>query len=862
METTDAILEELKELARSMMLTSSATSSPSAAGKKPSMKFTKATTRHNAKGAGIASGEAGVGQQKINLTAAVGSPNSKESQGPSSGSSSSGAYAAQQAFIETVNRRAQAAYEQLHSSSPPGTSNNKENYRHSEPVLFGPSSIVTTGGSSVARSDASFKSCDPASSSSLMFTTPAGASTAIPSTTNTAGSSALNHAPNLKLKSIPTPLNASSITSDTSLDHGAVQEGDTSHRHHDPNLDLEKTGVVTNDEDELEENEEIDEDENDNDMVTSDDMLDVVTPAPNADDEDEDLDGSTFDGVRTLVLFLKADSARFRHISEAMWHSEDVDAHDGEVSTVLIPYFPFGGGTTDVQDRRITASFQDVVKRERQHRSARGEVHHVTKEAFDERLFEDVSSVPCDESTRRWGRNTVDFVVKIDASIVFDAASAKIQRREEMLAKRQQQGEEGETTGHNGQIQLRVLMDPYRTGFEEEKEYPIVPGNIVAGRYQIIDLLGQATFSRAVRCFDLDQPIYEEEELDGGDDANRVPVTYHEVCLKIINNTKEFFDQSLDEIRLLNLIGSRRDPDEAHVVRLIDYFYHKEHMFLVTELLSDNLYEFSKYDREHEGGKYFNIHRLQCVTRQITEALAYIHSLDLLHCDLKPENILFVSHSRCIVKVIDFGSSCFISDHLSSYIQSRSYRAPEVILGADYDGRIDVWSLGAILVELVTGDVLFAAETVAEMLSRIVAICGAPFPRSLLWEGRHTQDFITKFGAIYEVGNKEHDENAEESFYLYTPVFPTHDHDGNLVENPKFVLLRSKLAACGMTDPLFISFIESCLELDHKKRLTSDELLKHPFLHASYDTPEEEETRHREAPRDGGADSEDSYIDE
>lgn len=59
------------------------------------------------------------------------------------------------------------------------------------------------------------------------------------------------------------------------------------------------------------------------------------------------------------------------------------------------------------------------------------------------------------------------------------------------------------------------------------------------------------------------------------------------------------------------------------------------------------------------------------------------------------------------MKVIDLGSSCFITDQLSSYVQSRSYRAPEVILGLPYDHKIDVWSLGCILAELSSGYVLF-----------------------------------------------------------------------------------------------------------------------------------------------------------
>lgn len=59
------------------------------------------------------------------------------------------------------------------------------------------------------------------------------------------------------------------------------------------------------------------------------------------------------------------------------------------------------------------------------------------------------------------------------------------------------------------------------------------------------------------------------------------------------------------------------------------------------------------------------------------------------------------------MKVIDLGSSCYVSDQLSSYVQSRSYRAPEVILGLPYDQGVDLWSLGAILAELLTGTVLF-----------------------------------------------------------------------------------------------------------------------------------------------------------
>lgn len=75
---------------------------------------------------------------------------------------------------------------------------------------------------------------------------------------------------------------------------------------------------------------------------------------------------------------------------------------------------------------------------------------------------------------------------------------------------------------------------------------------------------------------------------------------------------------------------------------------------------------------------YFNMARLKKIAIEVLEALEFIHSLGLVHCDLKPENILVSNFNECAVKVIDFGSACFVTDELTSYVQSRSYRAPEV----------------------------------------------------------------------------------------------------------------------------------------------------------------------------------------
>lgn len=249
---------------------------------------------------------------------------------------------------------------------------------------------------------------------------------------------------------------------------------------------------------------------------------------------------------------------------------------------------------------------------------------------------------------------------------------------------------------------LKVIVDRERTGFEESKEFKIVINSLIAGRFQVVEFLGSAAFSKALKCLDI-----VENKL---------------VCLKVIENNKDYVDQSIDEIKLLRYINANGLADEKNFLKLFDYFYHKEHLFIVTELLKDNLYDFYKYLNENNVENYFSLTRLQKITKQILGCIEFLHSLKLIHCDLKPENILMRSISDCAVKVIDFGSSCFIHDHLSSYVQSRSYRAPEVIIGCKYDYKIDMWSLGCILAELYTGNVLFQNDSIQSLLARVIFI--------------------------------------------------------------------------------------------------------------------------------------------
>jgi len=276
---------------------------------------------------------------------------------------------------------------------------------------------------------------------------------------------------------------------------------------------------------------------------------------------------------------------------------------------------------------------------------------------------------------------------------------------------------------------LRVVHKRGATGFEYQRELPLEIHDIIAGRYQIVELLGQAAFSRAVQALDLKTGQF--------------------VCLKVVKNHKDYFDQSLDEIKLLRYVNEKDEDDMNGILRLFDYFYYKEHLILVTELLRANLYEFAKHDRENNQVSYFSPDRVKRIAIQILEAVRFLHSLKLIHADLKPENILMKSYSQCLIKVIDLGSSFFNTDARASIVQSRSYRAPEVILGSRYDYKIDIWSIGCILVELATGRVLFQDASGSQMLARMESILGG-FPPHLVASGRYSKRYFLSDGRIFE----------------------------------------------------------------------------------------------------------------
>ncbi len=353
-------------------------------------------------------------------------------------------------------------------------------------------------------------------------------------------------------------------------------------------------------------------------------------------------------------------------------------------------------------------------------------------------------------------------------------------------------------------MEMKVIFDRERTGFEETKEFPIIIGSMIAGRYKVVEFLGSAAFSKTVHAID--------------------STNQNHYCLKIIENNKDYFDQSIDEVKILRYVNANGDSDEYNVLKLHDFFYYKEHLILVTELLKDNLYEYYRFNIENEETVFFDLNRLKTLSQQILKALSFLHDRRVIHCDVKPENLMIKSYSKSQFKLIDFGSACFIHDHLSSYVQSRFYRAPEIILGCQYDYKIDVWAFGCVLVELFMGKVLFQGNSMSGTLAKIIGTVG-PLPKWMIKKGKQVDKyFVNEYVLVEQAGGaQEEDQAFEESSDGKRPT----DFDKLSVLIPKKISLKSKLRT---DDSLFLDFLQSLLSVDPNLRPTAREALAHSWL--------------------------------
>ena len=334
-------------------------------------------------------------------------------------------------------------------------------------------------------------------------------------------------------------------------------------------------------------------------------------------------------------------------------------------------------------------------------------------------------------------------------------------------------------------------------GYDDEAgSYQMVAHDHVVYRFEILKVLGKGSFGQVLKAYD--------------------HKTQQHVALKIVRNEKRFHRQATEEIRILEHLR-KQDKDNSHnIVHLIDHFMFRGHVCLTFELLSMNLYELIKKNK-FQG---FSLALVRKFAHSILQCLDTLYRNRIIHCDMKPENILLKQPGRSGIKVIDYGSSCYEHQRVYTYIQSRFYRAPEIILGSKYGMSIDMWSFGCILAELLTGYPLFPGEDEGDQLACMMEVLGMP-PLKMLDGCKRTRTFFSS------KGNPRYCtvSTAADGSVVYGGG---RSRRGKFRGPPSSKELSKALRGCD--DALFLDFLQRCLEWDPAARMTPPQALRHGWL--------------------------------
>ncbi|XP_026076353.1 dual specificity tyrosine-phosphorylation-regulated kinase 1A isoform X1 [Carassius auratus] len=285
-------------------------------------------------------------------------------------------------------------------------------------------------------------------------------------------------------------------------------------------------------------------------------------------------------------------------------------------------------------------------------------------------------------------------------------------------AKKKRRHQQGQGEDSSNKKERKIYNDGYD---DDNFDYIVKNGEKWMDRYEIDSLIGKGSFGQVVKAYD------------------RVEQEW--VAIKIIKNKKAFLNQAQIEVRLLELMNKHDTEMKYYIVHLKRHFMFRNHLCLVFEMLSYNLYDLLR--NTNFRGVSLNLTRK--FAQQLCTALLFLATpeLSIIHCDLKPENILLCNPKRSAIKIVDFGSSCQLGQRIYQYIQSRFYRSPEVLLGMPYDLAIDMWSLGCILVEMHTGEPLFSGANEVDQMNKIVEVLGVP-PSHILEQASKARKFFEK----------------------------------------------------------------------------------------------------------------------
>ncbi|XP_054751107.1 mitogen-activated protein kinase 14-like [Lytechinus pictus] len=192
---------------------------------------------------------------------------------------------------------------------------------------------------------------------------------------------------------------------------------------------------------------------------------------------------------------------------------------------------------------------------------------------------------------------------------------------------------------------------------------------------------------------------------------------------------------------------------------------------------------------------------VQFLIYQVLRGLKYIHSAGVIHRDLKPSNIAV--NEDCELKILDFGLARSTDEEMTGYVATRWYRAPEIMLNwMHYTDKVDIWSVGCIMAEILTGKTLFPGNDHINQLNRIVKVTGIQ------------ETFLQKITS-----------DSARQYLMTLPAYPASD-------------FKSIFTGA---DPAAIDLLEKMLQLDDDKRLSAEQALQHPYV-AKFHDPDDEPT--------------------
>lgn len=347
-----------------------------------------------------------------------------------------------------------------------------------------------------------------------------------------------------------------------------------------------------------------------------------------------------------------------------------------------------------------------------------------------------------------------------------------------------------------------------------EGDYQLVPHEVLfsgTNQYEVLEFLGRGTFGQVVKCWKKG--------------TNEI------VAIKILKNHPSYARQGQIEVSILQRL-SQESADGYNFVKAYECFSHKNHTCLVFEMLEQNLYDFIKRNK-------FSPLPLKCirpVLQQVLTALSKLKQLGLIHADLKPENIMLVDPigQPFRVKVIDFGSASHVSKAVcSTYLQSRYYRSPEVLLGLPFCEAIDMWSLGCVIAELFLGWPLYPGSSEYDQIRYIIQTQGLPTDHMLNNATKTTRFFVHGTGSCYPFWRLKTPEEHEQETNIKSKevrkyIFNCLDDMAQI--NLPLNLVGSELLAEKADRKEFINLLKRMLILNQEHRITPNEALNHNFV--------------------------------